>query len=117
ETPTFWSSRLFQFWQFWQFGNPTSVCLSQIFKSDVHDGVVLPIFVIEVPPLLWVHREPFCLHRVPQDGATLTFLGCPAWVIRVSTWRHFVIAAGHLHRTSGLQVIQGQIHRAAPVVP
>src|SRR5882672_5516227 len=39
----------------------------QLFERDVEDGIFLPTVVIEVPPLGFIHGEPFRFHGLPQQ--------------------------------------------------
>src|SRR5262245_48911692 len=43
---------------------PRSPSLFDLIEADVEDGVLLPIFVVEVPPLEFINGEALRFHRL-----------------------------------------------------
>ena len=39
---------------------------ADLFENLITNAVGLPILMVEVPPLVGIHREPLCLHGVPE---------------------------------------------------
>src|SRR5262249_2903229 len=71
--------------------------LPNLFEPDVHDWILLPVFVVEMPPFLRIHGEAFLLHGLAQNRAALAFLGGAPGIVGESAVAHFVVSAGHLH--------------------
>ena len=74
------------------------ILVANLLKADVHDRVLLPIFVIEVPPLLRIDSETFFFHGLEQYRAFRPLLTGSPGIVGVSAFRHFVVPAGHFHR-------------------
>src|SRR5690242_8138257 len=83
---------------------------------DVADTVALPILVIEVPPLLWVHGEALRLHRLAKELAVPSLEGRAARIFRVGSLSALVIRAHHFNGLARLQIVQGEIHRRSAIV-
>src|SRR5688500_4627962 len=64
--------------------------------SLVRDGVLLPVLVVEVPPLERIHDESLLLEHVTQQGTVKTLKCGAAGVIRARACRRFVVSARHL---------------------
>src|SRR5512143_3995400 len=90
--------------------------LPDVAEVDVADAVLPPVAIVEVPPLVRVHREAFRLHRLPQEVAASPRLGGAARVGGRRAVRHLVELAGHLDLATGLEVVQAEVDRATPVV-
>src|SRR2546430_3331438 len=87
-----------------------------LLEPDVHDGVLPPIFVVEVPPFLGIDFESLSLHGRSQGGPMLALCFRSALIISVGALRHLVIEARHGYLMSGLQVVERQIDSATTVV-
>src|SRR5262245_5800734 len=82
--------------------SPLSVfpSLFDLIEADVEEGVFLPVFVVEVPPLEFINGEALRLHRLAQHLTHAALLQGPAGVIRVGALGHLVVAAWHLDLAS-----------------
>src|SRR5262245_45551920 len=98
--------------------SPLSVfpSLFDLIEADVEDGVSLPVFVIEVPPLEFINGEALRFHRLAQRLAHAALFIGPAGIVRVGALGHLVVAAGHLDLTARARVVERQVYSTAPVV-
>src|SRR5262249_36229586 len=90
--------------------------LFDLIESDVEDGVSLPVFVVEVPPLEFIHGEALRFHRLAQRLAHAALLLGPAGIVRIGALGHLVVAAGHLDLMARARVVERQVYSAASVV-
>src|SRR5580704_9200978 len=67
----------------------------QIFKLDVQDRIFVPVFVIEVPPLVLVNGEAFRFHGAAKQIAVPALERSAARIVGKGARRHFVIRAWH----------------------
>src|SRR5713226_9441452 len=88
----------------------------QIFKLHIQDRILLPILVIEVPPLGGIDLESLFLHRLAQQSAAGSLVGGAAGVVGVGAAGHLVVSAGHLHLFAGLEVVEAEINGASAIV-
>src|SRR5512140_553356 len=90
--------------------------LSNALERRVEHGVITPTAEIKVPPFRGVHGEAVGLH-VPAEQVAPGALEIGAARVRgVRARTEFVITAGHAHRTTSLQVVQGQVNSRSPVM-
>src|SRR5262245_3196100 len=87
--------------------------LFDLIEADVEDGVSLPVFVVEVPPLEFINGEAFRLHRLAQRLAHAALLLGPAGIVRIGALGHLVVAAGHLDLMARARVVEREVYSAA----
>src|SRR5947209_15566618 len=85
-------------------------------EAYVENRILLPVFVIVVPPLRLVDGEALGLHRGAQDVAQPTLFGRAARVRDVRALGHLVELAGHRDLAARLQVVEREVNGAAAVV-
>src|SRR5688572_27669271 len=90
--------------------------LSDCAERDIQNGVLAPVLVIVMPPLVRLDRKPLRFHHRAQQIAAGALLGRAAGIIRIGTLGHLVIIARHLHRLAGFQFVHRQVHRGAAIV-
>src|SRR5438132_10126019 len=96
--------------------NRTANSCANTLKPRIHDRIFLPVFVIEVPPLGFIDREPFRLHRPSQQLSMPTLERSAARIIRISAIGGFVVGADHLDGLAGLQIVERQVNRTTSIV-
>src|SRR6266567_3541297 len=79
---------------------------TKLFERNIQNRIFLPIFVVEVPPLGFIHREAFGFHRPAKQVAMPALQRSPARIVGKRARRHFIVSAGHLDGLSASQVIQ-----------
>src|SRR5688572_5651680 len=84
--------------------------------SLVRDGVLLPVLVVEVPPLERIHDESFLFEHATQQGTVETLKCSAAGVVRARACRRFVVCARHLHRASSLEIEECNVHSGSAIV-
>src|SRR5271169_2169187 len=73
----------------------------QIFKLDVQDRVFVPVFVIEVPPLVFINSEAFRFHSATEQVAVPALERGAAWIIGEGARRHLIVRAWHFDGLAG----------------
>src|ERR1051325_8432788 len=115
---TSWRQRLRTFPKLWNTPGG-AICAAlppQLLERCVPDPVRFPVLVVEVPPLRAVHGESLRLHRAPKQLPEPALPRGPSGIGGIGAARHLVVDAGHLDRAPALELVEGEIHRAAPVV-
>src|SRR6516225_8849372 len=96
---------------------PELICpRGELLKGYVSDGVLAPVFVVEVPPFGLIDGESLRLHGPAEQVAVPALERGPAGIIGERAGRHFVVEAGHLDRLVGLEVKQREIDGASAIV-
>jgi hypothetical protein len=90
--------------------------LPEVFELHIHDRILFPILIVEVPPLFRDDLETLFFHGLAQDGTALALVGSAASVIGIGAIGHFIVAAGHRHFLTRFQIVKGQIYSATPVM-
>src|SRR5271163_3023453 len=88
----------------------------QIFKLDVQDRVFVPVFVIEVPPLMLVDGEALGFHGAAKQIAVPALERSAAGIIRERSRRHFIVRARHLDGLARGEIVEREIDSAAAIV-
>src|SRR5580692_9094393 len=78
----------------------------QIFKLDVQNWILMPVFVIEVPPLVFLNGEAFRFHCAAKQIAMPALQRSSARIVRERSRRHFVISSRHLDSLAGSEIIE-----------
>src|SRR5215470_12897448 len=86
--------------------------LRDLSETNIEDWVLLPIFVVEVPPLGFVNGEAFRFHCGAQQIAMPALQRSTARIIWISTIGRLVVSAHHLDGLLGLQIVKRDIDRA-----
>src|ERR1041385_721811 len=89
---------------------------AQLLERGVPDPVALPVLVVEVPPFGRVDGEPLRLHRAPKELPEPALARGPSGIGGIGAARHLVVHPRHLDRVAALELVEGEIHGAAPVV-
>jgi len=88
----------------------------ELFEGLVADGVVAPVFVVEVPPLVFVDGEAFGFHGGAKEVSELALEGCAAGVVGVGAFAHFVVEGGHFDGRVGFEVVEGDVGGTTAIV-
>src|SRR5690348_16263370 len=88
----------------------------QILEAHIHDRILLPVLVIEMPPFVGINKEAFSLHRPTQNRTMLTLLRSSTGIVGKGSLRDLVINAGHRDFASSFQVADAEIDGAAAIV-
>ena len=90
--------------------------MGQLLESQIQDWILLPVLVVEVPPLIWIDAEAFCLEGPSKQFAMPALQRRSTGIKRVGPLRHFIVATRHDDRGSGLQIVKREIDGAAAVM-
>src|SRR5262245_39337733 len=89
---------------------PRSLSLFDLIEADVEDGVSLPVFVVEVPPLEFINGEALRFHHLAQRLAHAALFRGPAGIVRRGALGHLVVDAGHLDFMARARVVERQVY-------
>src|SRR6185436_7407490 len=94
----------------------SSYLLLNLIEGYVTDSVLLPIFVIEVPPFGLVDFETLRLHCIAQQVAVPALQRSTTRIVRISAISRLVVSTHHGNGLSCLQIVERYVDSAATIV-